>query len=284
MKIAVSCDSVADLSKELLQEYDIKIIPLEVLLGDVNYFDNGSITPDRIFEFVREHKILPKTSACNEERYYNAFKEILDDGYDYLIHFNLSSQMSASHNNAVSASLRLDGKVAVIDSASLSTGVGIQAIYARELTKTESDFATIVEKVKSRIPYVQASFIVEHLDYLHKGGRCSSTAFLFGKAVGIRPQIVVKNGKMVSDKKYMGRNMPALVKKYCRDTLSQFSTPNKKICFITYSSASDEMIEAAREIVAEVGFEKIYVTRAGATICSHCGEHTLGILYYNDGE
>ena len=192
--------------------------------------------------------------------------------------------MSASHQNAVHASEAFGGKVKVIDSASLSTGVALQAIYARELTETESDIDVIVEKIVKRTPFVQASFIVEKLDYLHKGGRCSSTAFLFGKAAGIRPQIVVKNGKMVSGKKYIGRNMPALIKKYCKDTLQEFNTPDKKRCFITYSSASQEMIDAAREAIMEVGFEEILETKAGATICSHCGEHTLGILYVNDGE
>ena len=284
MKIAISADSVIDLTPALLEKYDIKIVPLGILLGEDDLLDDGSITPEKIFEFVRETKVLPKTSAANEERYKTYFQKFLDEGYDYLIHFNLSTCMSASHQNAVHASEAFGGRVKVIDSASLSTGVGLQAIYARELTETETDFDVIVEKIVKRTPFVQASFIVEKLDYLHKGGRCSSTAFLFGKAAGIRPQIVVRNGKMVSGKKYIGRNMPALIKKYCKDTLQEFNTPDKKRCFITYSSASQERVDAAREAIMEVGFEEILETKAGATICSHCGEHTLGILYINDGE
>ncbi len=284
MKIAITADSVIDLTPELLDKYDIKIVPLGILLGEEDYLDDGSITPEKIFSFVKETKVLPKTSAANEEFYKQNFQKYLDEGYDAVIHFSLSSHMSASNQNAVSASQSFEGKVKVIDSASLSTGVALQAIYARELTKTETDLDVIVEKVKKRTPFVQASFIVEHLDYLHKGGRCSSTAFLFGKAAGIRPQIVVKNGKMVSGKKYIGRNMPALIKKYCKDTLSEFNHPDKKLCFITYSSANQDMIDAAKEVVKEVGFETVYETTAGATICSHCGEHTLGILFINDGE
>ena len=284
MKIAITADSVIDLTPELLKEFDIKIVPLGILLGEDDYLDDGSITPERIFDFVRETKVLPKTSAANEEFYKTYFKKYLDEGYDAIIHFNLSKYMSASHQNAVNASQAFDGKVKVVDSGSLSTGVALLAIYARELANEGLSTEEIYEKVIARKPYTQASFIVEKLDYLHKGGRCSSTAFLFGKAAGIRPQIVVKEGKMVSGKKYIGRNMPALIKKYCKDTALEFNTPDKKICFITYSSASEEMINAAREVVNEMGFERVAETRAGATICSHCGEHTLGILYLNDGE
>ena len=284
MKLAITADSVIDVTPAILEKYDIKIVPLGILLGDEDYLDDGSVTPEKIFSFVRETKVLPKTSAANSEAYKKYFQNVLDSGYDAVIHFSLSKQMSASHQNAVTASESFDGKVKVIDSASLSTGIALQVIYAREVSFEETELDVIVEKIKKRTPFVQASFIVEKLDYLHKGGRCSSTAFLVGKAVGIRPQIVVKNGKMVSGKKYIGRNMPALIKKYCKDTLSEFNTPDKKRCFITYSSASPEMIDAAREIVSAVGFEEILETKAGATICSHCGEHTLGILYINDGE
>lgn len=284
MKLAITADSIIDLTPAILEKYDIKIVPLGILLGDEDYLDDGSVTPEKIFSFVRETKVLPKTSAANSEAYKNYFQKVLDSGYDALIHFSLSKQMSASHQNAVTAGESFGGKVRVIDSASLSTGVALQAIYAREVSYEETDLDVIVEKIKKRTPFVQASFIVEKLDYLHKGGRCSSTAFLVGKAVGIRPQIVVKGGKMVSGKKYIGRNMPALIKKYCKDTLSEFNTPDKKRCFITYSSATQEMIDAAREIVSTVGFEEVLETKAGATICSHCGEHTLGILYINDGE
>ena len=284
MKIAISADSVLDLTPQLLEEFDIRVVPLGIVLGGEDYLDDGSITPEGIFKYVEETKVLPKTNAANTEFYKERFQAMLSEGYDYLIHFNISAQMSASYNNAVNAAKEFDGKVFVIDSKSLSTGVGIQTIYARKLTQTETDINVIVEKIEKRVSAVQASFIVEKLDYLHKGGRCSSTAFLFGKAAGIRPQIVVTDGKMHSGKKYIGRNMPALVKKYCKDVLSEFNTPDKSICFITYSSASPEMIEAAREAISDVGFENVYETTAGCTICSHCGEHTLGILYYNDGE
>ncbi len=282
MKIAITADSIVDLTPELLSKYDIKIIPLNVILGGEEYYDDGSIKPEDIFDYVKKNNVLPKTAAASEGFYAERFQETLNEGYDALIHFNISSSMSVSHTNAVNASKNFNGKVRVIDSASLSTGAGIQAIYARKLTETETDIEVIAKKVEERRSSVQASFIVEKLDYLHKGGRCSSTAYLFGSAMGVRPQILVKDGKMISGKKYIGRNMPALIKKYCKDTLTEFNTPNKSMCFITYSSATPEMVEAARESIKDVGFEEILETQAGCTITSHCGEHTLGILYYND--
>lgn len=281
MKIAITADSVIDLSKELLAKYDIKIIPIRILLGDDEY-DDGVISTDEIFAYVEKTGVLPKTSACNELRYTEFFTEILKE-YDGIVHINLSSLMSASHNNAVNASKNFDGKVAVVDSKSLSTGAGMQAIYARELTATESDVQVIASKVRERASFVQASFVVERLDYLHKGGRCSTVALLGANILKIRPQIIVKDGKMGSYKKYRGP-MPMVIKKYCQDVLLEFNKPCKDFCFITYSSATDEMVEAAREVVENAGFENIYVTRAGGTISSHCGEHTLGVLYYNDGE
>ncbi len=282
MKIAITADSVIDLTPELLSKYDIKIIPLNVILGGEEYYDDGSIKPEDVFDYVVKNNVLPKTAAASEGFYNERFQEILGEGYDALIHFNISAQMSVSHTNAVNASKNFGGKVRVIDSASLSTGVALQAIYARLLTETETDIEEVAKKVEARRSAVQASFIVEKLDYLHKGGRCSSTAYLFGSAMGVRPQILVKDGKMISGKKYIGRNMLALIKKYCKDTLTEFNTPNKSMCFITYSSATPEMVEAARESIKEIGFEEILETKAGCTVSSHCGEHTLGILYYND--
>ena len=281
MKIAITADSVIDLTQDLLQKYDIKIIPIRILLGDDEY-DDGVISTDEIFAYVQKTGTLPKTSACNEVRYTECFEELLKE-YDGIVHINLSSFMSASHNNAVTAAKKFGGKVAVVDSKSLSTGAGMQAIYARELTATESDVNVIAQKVSDRSAAVQASFVVERLDYLHKGGRCSSLALLGANILKIRPQIIVKEGKMGSYKKYRGP-MPMVIKKYCEDVLNEFNKPYKDFCFITYSSATEEMINAAKEVVDAAGFKNVYITRAGGTISSHCGEHTLGILYYNDGE
>ena len=281
MKIAITADSVIDLTSQLISEYDIKIIPLNILLGDVDYKDN-QVTSNDIFDFVSKTGKLPKTSATSQTDYEDAFKQILTD-YDKIIHFSLSSDMSVTHLNALNASKKFEGAVEVIDSRSLSTGVALQAIYARELTKTESDIKVIADKVRQRSNSVQASFVIEELDYLHKGGRCSSVALLAGKLLKIRPQIIVKDGKMGSYKKYRGPIVKC-IKQYCQDTLEEFCSYDKSVGFVTYSSATQEMVEVAKKALLDAGFEKVYETQAGGTISSHCGPNTLGILYYNDGE
>ena len=281
MKIAITADSVVDLSRELCEKYDIKIIPLNIILGD-NEYKEGEISQDEIFEFVSKTGKLPKTSALNSAGFVGYFTEILKE-YDKIIHFDISSEMSVTYSNALVASQEFDGKVEVIDSRTLSTGMALQAIYARELTATISDIKEIADKVRARADSVQASFVIERLDYLHKGGRCSAAAKFGANLLRLRPQIIVKEGKMGSYKTYRG-SMDRCVKNYCEDTLAEFNTYDKHVAFITYSSATEEMIKIAREALENAGFENIYESRAGATVCSHCGPNTLGILYYNDAK
>lgn len=281
MKIAITSDSTIDLSKELLQEFDIKILPLQFTLGD-NVYRDGDLTNEQIFEHVNNGGALPKTSAENAEGFKAFFSEILKE-YDAIIHFDISSEISSTFNNAYLASQEFDGKVEVVDSKNLSTGIALLAIYARKLTKKESDIKIIAEKVRARVPFVQTSFVVERLDYLHKGGRCSSVALLGANILKIRPQIILKDGKMGSHKKFRGP-MPMVVSKYCKETLEEFNNPDKSVIFITYSSATPEMIKAAHDVIDGLGFKNVYETTAGGIVSSHCGENTLGILYINDGK
>ena len=281
MKIAITSDSTIDLSKELLEKYDIKILPLNLLLGDDDYKD-GDISIEEIYSFVDKTGILPKTSAANEADFEEFFSETLKK-YDRIIHFDISSEMSTTYASAVKAARSFDGKVEVIDSRTLSTGIALLAIYARNLTKTEKNIKVIADKVRARVDKVQASFVVERLDYLHKGGRCSSVALLGANILKIRPQIIVKDGKMGSYKKYRG-TMPSVVTKYCKDVLDEFHNPDKSVVFITCSSNSPELYKAARDVVEAYGFENIYETQAGCIVSSHCGANTIGILYINDAE
>ena len=281
MKIAITSDSCIDLSKELLEKYDITVLPLNILLGDEEYKD-GEITPNEIYEYVNKTGILPKTSAANETTFEEFFTSVLEK-YDRIIHFDISSGMSTTCSSAIKAARSFDGKVEVIDSKTLSTGIALLAIYARELTKTEKNIKVIADKVRARVDKVQASFVVERLDFLHKGGRCSSVALLGANILKIRPQIIVKDGKLGSYKKYRGP-MPMVVSKYCKDTLEEFCHPDKSVVFITCSSDSPELYKAAREVVEAYGFENIYETHAGCTVSSHCGPNTIGILYINDAE
>ena len=279
-KIAISLDSACDLSKELIEKYDFKIIPFGVNLGDKFFYD-GEITPNEIFEYADNNKTLPKTNAVNEEAFKEHFAKILND-YDAIIHFDISSEMSSAYQNAVNASKNFKN-VYVVDSRTLSTAISLEAIYAKKLTETMDDPAKIVELVKKRIPAVQASFIIERLDYLYKGGRCSGLALLGANLLKIRPEIEVLNGNMKNTEKFRGK-MADCVTKYCRATLEKYNHPDKSVIFITHSVADKELVDAAKAVVSEYGFENVYETTAGCTVSSHCGKNTLGILYINDAE
>ena len=279
-KIAISLDSACDLSKELIEKYDFKRIPFGVNLGDKFFYD-GEIAPEEIFEYADNNKTLPKTNAVNEEAFKEHFAKILND-YDAIIHFDISSEMSSAYQNAVNASKNFKN-VYVVDSRTLSTAISLEAIYAKKLTETMDDPAKIIELVKKRIPAVQASFIIERLDYLYKGGRCSGLALLGANLLKIRPEIEVLNGNMKNTEKFRGK-MADCVTKYCRATLEKYNHPDKSVIFITHSVADKELVDAAKAVVSEYGFENVYETTAGCTVSSHCGKNTLGILYINDGE
>lgn len=279
MKIAISAESTIDITEEIKKENDIKIVPFQIFLGDENKLD-GEITSKEIIEFVNKNKILPKTGAVNSIQFEEHFKNIKKE-YDAIIHFSLSSELSSAYNNAKSVADTMEN-VYVIDTRSLSTGIALLALYAVELKKQGLEAKDIYEKCLKRVPFVQASFELMRLDYLYKGGRCSSLAYFGANLLKIRPQIIVKNGKMVSGKKYRG-NFEHVVNKYCEDVLSEFNTPDLSTVFITYTTASDEVVDSVKKLLQNRGFKNIYVTTAGGTITSHCGENCLGILYINDG-
>ncbi len=278
MKIAISVESTNDLTKELINEYDIKVIPFGIVLKDRELKD-GDISTEELFDFVDKNGVLPKTNAINEFEYAEYFQELRKE-FDAVVHICLSSGLSSSCGNAFRASDSVDN-VFVVDSLTLSTGIGLLAIYARELANQGVEPKEIQNLVQARTGKVQASFVVERLDYLYKGGRCNAMALLGANVLKIRPRIVVKDGKMGSDKKYRG-SMDRVISKYCQDVLEEFNKPDLGMAFITYTTATTEMVSAAREALIEAGFKNIYETHAGCTIASHCGANTLGILYFND--
>lgn len=279
MKIAISVESTNDLSKELLLENDIKVIPYHIVLGDTEFKD-GEKTTEEMFEYVDAHGTLPKTNAINEYEYTEYFNQILKE-YDAVVHISLSSGITSSCGNAFKACENIKNAYAV-DSKSLSTGIGLLALYAKELANAGVNPKEIAEKVQARAEKLQVSFVVERLDYLRMGGRCSSVAALAANVFHIRPRIIVKDGKMISDKKYRG-SMEKVISKYCDETLAEFCTPDLEKVFLTYTTATEGMIENAEKALRNAGFKKIYKTRAGGTIASHCGANTMGILYFNDG-
>ena len=280
MKIAISVESVHDLTKELLEKYDIKVIPYQINLADLSFKD-GTYSTEEMFALVDKYGVLPKTTAINPVEYKEFFESLKKD-YDAVVHICLSSGITSSCGNAIAAGAELKN-VYVVDSLALSTGIGLQAIYARELANAGVSAEEIAAKLNARRDKVQTSFVLERLDYMHKGGRCSSIALLGANLLKIRPRIVLKNGKMISDKKYRG-NIHMVVAKYAEELFREFDSPDLTRVFITYTTATPEMVAAAKEKCESIGFKEILETHAGGTIASHCGAHTLGILYYNDGE
>ena len=280
MKIAISAESTIDLSKDLLEKYDIKTVAYTVILGDKVGLD-GEVTTKQIFDFVENKKTLPKTSAVNEAQFYDHFTNLLKE-YDYVIHFTLSSEMSASFCNAKKASLELKN-VYVVDSRALSTGIALEAIYARKLAESGHTPEEIISLVTKRIPSVQTSFVLSRLDYLYKGGRCNYLSYLCSALLKIRPQIVVDDGKMRPRSKYVGK-INRCIEKYVDDTLNAFNTPDLDEVFITSTTATPDQVALVKEKLVERGFRNIHVTNANATVTSHCGENCLGILYINDGD
>ena len=282
MLIKITCDSSADLTKELYKENNVSVIPFNVTMGDNDYLDGIDINNEDIFKFVEENNILPKTSAINEYQFEEFFNNEIK-GYDALIHLSISSKVSGTYAFAKKASERIEN-VHVIDSLSLSTGLGIQVLYACELAKQGLSVEDIVKKVEARRDKVQISFATYKLDYLHKGGRCSSLSLLGANVLKIHPSITLKDGKMQMHKKYMGK-MDRILDKYLNDTVEEFNTPDKKLVFITHSSAEEEYVDVARKFISEkTNFNKVYETLASSTVTSHCGKNTLGIIYYNDGK
>lgn len=281
MKIAISAENTIDLSKELIEKYRIDTIPFPVVLGD-RIVNDGSLSLEEIFDYVDLNKILPKTSALNEFQYSEYFKSLLKNN-DAVIHFCLSGGITSSTTNAINAAKGLDN-VYVIDSKTLSTGIALLAIHARELADQGLEAKEIVKKIEARIPSLQVSFVVNTLDYLHRGGRCSAAANFGANLLKLKPMIVVqKDGTMDSDKIFRGKNC-IVIENYCEQVFEKFKNPDLSLGFVTHTNASPEMVEAARNAMIKRGFKVVLDTVAGPTIACHCGPKTLGILFLNDGE
>ena len=275
--IKITADSICDLSKEILAKYDFNILPMYVHLGDDEERDNAGID-EKIYEYFRQTKKTPKTSAISVPDYIEFFKANLPKGGS-LIHFVISSDISSTYQNAINAAKEFKD-VYVIDSRSLSTGTAVSMLRAAKYREEGMSAEAIVERINDEIYKVQASFIINNLTYLHRGGRCSGTAKLFATALHIKPQIVLKDGKMQPGKKFMG-NFSMCVKKYVDYTFATNPNPDLSVCFITHTKMTDpKIVDAIRQQIAEhYTFQEVIETVAGGTITAHCGENTIGILY-----
>ena len=276
-KIIISSDSTCDLSKELKEKYDIKIIPLGVTLGDKVYQDGVDINPDYIYEYYDKTGELPKTTAANVGECIDYFADLTKDG-DTVIHFTISSSMSSTYSNACLAAAEFDN-VYVVDSMNLSTGGGLLVLAAADMANDGMDAEAIVEELKKLAPCVDASFVIDNLEYLHKGGRCSAVAMLGANLLKLKPCIEVKGGAMGVGKKYRGV-YGRVLGEYVNERLTDVKDIDTKRVFVTHAGCDDEIVKSVYEQVKATGiFEEVLLTRAGCTVSAHCGADTLGVLF-----
>lgn len=280
-KIVISADSTCDLSPELIERYNIKIIPLLVRLGDNEFKDGITVHPTDIFKFVAETGNLPKTAALSIGDYVEFFKELRKE-YDEIIHINISAEFSSCFNNATLAAQEVGGVYAV-DSRNLSTGSGHIVLSAAALAEEgKLTAAEIAEEMNKLTPKIDASFVINNIDYLYKGGRCSGVAAVGANLLKLKPLIEVKDGKMGMAGKYRG-NYKDVIKKYVNDRLSKPDANIKKDhIFITSTCTDNVLPDIAQAEVEKYGFKNITRTTAGCTITCHCGPDTLGILYIHN--
>ncbi len=278
--IKIISDSTCDLSKDLLEKYDVTILPLHIHLGEAEYEDGVNITPDEIYKWSDENKTTPKTAAPSIAEAMDLMSQVAGDDNE-LICFSVSDSMSASGNvmRMAAEELEIEDRVHVINSANLSTGVGLQIIEAALLAKEGKSSAEIVAAIEAMREKVRASFVVDTLTYLHRGGRCSSVAALAGGVLKLHPKIVVEGGKMDATKKYRGK-MDSVITTYVKDMEEALLSAKTDRVFITHSGCDAEIVAEVRSYLEGLNhFEEILETRAGGVISSHCGPGTLGVLF-----
>lgn len=282
MKIKITVDSASDMSADLLEKYNISVMPIPVILGEKQCRDGVNVTVQDLYNYIDSTGQLPKTASYNPVEAEEFFRQQLasDGGYDALIHFGLSSGLSSVCQNAMVASGEFDNRVYVVDTQSLSTGIALQAIRAAELASQGLTAAKIFEDIMAVRRDVQVSFVVDKLKMLYKGGRCSALALFGANLLNIKPSIKMRDGKLGVDKKFRGKYLEC-VQKYVDATLQANPNYDRKRVFITHTQTSPDIVNAVRTQLTGK-FDEILETEAGCTITVHCGKNTLGILFYNN--
>ena len=278
MKIKISADSTCDLSPELIARYNIGITPLYIVRGDETLRDGIDVRPEELYAYAKATGKLCQTAAVNVSDYLAYFAACREE-YDAVIHFTISSDMSGCYQNACIAAADI-GQVYVVDSRNLSTGQGLLVLHGAELAAAGQTAEEIQKACTDLAPQVEASFVIDRLDYLYKGGRCSALSAFGGNLLKLKPCIEVKDGKMIPGKKYRGP-IDKVMLQYADDRLRGRDDINKHRVFITHTRCAPEAVEAVRQKLLELcpDFEEIIETTAGSTVTSHCGPGTLGVLF-----
>lgn len=278
-KVLITSDSTCDLTTEMKKQYNISTYPLHVILNRTSYEDGINITPDEIYKHFKATGTLPKTSAVNVQEYIDGFAPLVEQGYD-IVHLNIGSALSASYANCCAAAKQL-GHIYPIDSCNLSSATGLLVLEAAEMAEKGMGAEEIVENIHALTSKTHGSFVIDRLDYLRAGGRCSTIAMLGANLLSLKPCILVNNkdGSMTVGKKYRGK-LEKVLMQYIDDKLEEYENINPKRVFITHSGMSEERLQKVYNYLKEKNvFDEILVSRAGCTISSHCGPNTLGILF-----
>lgn len=278
--IAITADSTCDLPQNIIEENHITIIPLTILLGEEVYSDGVDIMPQDIYSYVEKTGVLPKTSAVTPAKYTEIFKALTDQGKK-VVHIGFSSGLSSSFQNACVAASEFED-VYCVDSKNLCTAMGLLVLKACDYKNQGLDAKEIADKVTELVPNVSATFVIDGLEYLHKGGRCSSVAKFGANVLGIKPSIAVDTvtGKLDVSKKYRGK-MDIVYKQYTTDRLNEIKEVQPdRVVIANSGNISPEIIDYAKNVIEESNsFDQLIMADAGCTISSHCGPRTLAVFY-----
>lgn len=277
-KIKLTCDSTCDLGDALVKKYNITVLPLVVTMDDKGYRDGIDVTPDDIYAFFEKTGKLAKSTAANPIDYQEFFEQNIV-GYDAVIHFCISSEMSTTYRNACIAAEEV-GNVFVIDTKNLSTGSGLLVLKAYDLAESGCAPEEIVQKINELVPKTDASFVIDSLHYLFKGGRCSALSAMGANLLKLKPCIEVRNGAMGVGKKYRGK-FETVLKDYVKDCLANAGDMDLRRIFVTHAGCDENLVAQIADLVKTLvpAAEEVLVTRAGCTVSVHCGPDTLGVLF-----
>ena len=280
MSFKISSDSTCDLPESVIAQNDVTLVCITIILDGVERTDTVDITAEEVLKFVEEKGILPKTAANSVDTYREVFKRLTADGSE-LIHFNISSKDSSSYNNAVLAAKEMKG-VYVVDSMQLSSGQGLLIMKAIDMRKRGASAKEVFDWVEANKLRARTSFVIDRLDFLHKGGRCSLLSLIGAKLIKIHPHITMKDGALAVKAKYQG-TMIRCVNRYVEDLASEYRSYDKTRAFIIHSPSDKELVDAVRARAEELfDFDELIDVTAGTTITSHCGKNTIGLMFISD--